>query len=195
PHDPVNLSAETHAMFAVYSRSTGMLLRSIETTPNPNSMKLNLSASVAGKAATFTRATPGATPLVAKLLEIGGVESVFVCADFVTVNRDPRADWEPIIAAAKGVLAGELTPTPPTVQPAGPALGEVRVLVQTFRQVPIQVKATDGESEKRVAPSPRFGTVAREIQARSGGDYLKERSWVDRGVRYGPVEEVAASVA
>jgi HEAT repeat protein len=69
------------------------------------------------------------------------------------------------------------------------------VSVQTFRQVPIQVKATDGQSEKRIALDPRFGKVAREIQARAGGDFLKDRFWDDRGIRYGPVEEVARSVA
>ncbi len=170
-----------------------MLLRSIETTPNPNSMKLNLTGP-AGSTSTYTRTNAsGAAPFVAKLLEVPGVESVFICADFVTLNRDPRADWEPIIAAAKTVLAGGSVAPAPASSP-GPG-GQVRVSVQTYRQVPIQVRATDGQAEKRVALDPRFGVVAKEIQARTGGDYLKERSWVDRGVRYGSVEEVAASVA
>ena len=174
------------------------MLRSIETTPNPNSMKLNLSAPAGSRTATYSRANPsGSPPLVARLLEVEGVESVFVCADFVTLNRDPRADWAPIVGRATSILAGEAAPSPGASAPsdARPALGQVRVSVQTFRQIPIQVKATDGQAEKRVALDPRFGKVAREIQARAGGDYLKERSWVDRGVRYGPVDEVATSVA
>lgn len=175
-----------------------LLLRSIETTPNPNSMKLNLSGPAAAKTATYTRANQaGCTPLVARLLGIAGVESVFVCADFVTLNRDPRADWELIVASARNVLTGDMDAlaSAPAPRDAGPAPGQVRVSVQTFRQIPIQVKASDGTAEKRIALDPRFGKAARELQARSGGDYLKERSWVDHGVRYGPVEEVAASVA
>jgi hypothetical protein len=173
------------------------MLRSVETTPNPNSMKLNLSAPLGGPTATYTRATrPETLPVVAKLLGITGVEAVFVCADFVTINRDPRADWEPILAAATSVLAGDAaTPASSPRSESVAPLGQVRVTVQTFRNVPIQVKTSDGQSEKRVALDARFGKAAREIQARAGGDYLKERYWDDRGVRYGSVEEVAASVA
>lgn len=172
------------------------MLRSVETTPNPNSMKVNLSAPLGGPTATYTRARPGGNPVVARLLEIAGVEGVFVCGDFVTVNRDPRSDWEPILAAVTKALAGDGSATPATPSPAAaPGLGQVRALVQTFRRVPIQVKASDGQHEKRIALDPRFGKVAREIQARAGGDFLKERFWDDRGFRYGTVDEVATSVA
>jgi hypothetical protein len=169
------------------------MLRAVETTPNPNSMKVTLSAPLGGPTATYTRAVPGPLPVVAKLLEIAGVEGIFVCGDFVTVNRDPRADWEPILAAVKSVLAGDVSTAPTPAAASSP--GQVRVMVQTFRRVPIQVKASDGQTEKRLALDPRFGKVAREIQARAGGDFLKERFWDDRGFRYGSVEEVAASVA
>jgi hypothetical protein len=167
---------------------------SIETTPNPNSMKLNLDARL-GNAATFTRALAETCPASLRpLLGIAGVESVFVCADFVTLNRDPRAPWEPILEAARRVLAGEIA-APEAVRRAAEKLGQVAVTVQTFRHVPIQVKATDGATEKRIALDPRFARTAQAIQARTGADYLKERAWVAHGVRYGTVDEVAAAVA
>ena len=67
--------------------------------------------------------------------------------------------------------------------------GQAQVLVQTFRDIPIQVKVTDGVNEERVGLPERFGHAARELQAHFGADYLKERHWADRGVRYGTLAE------
>ena len=38
------------------------------------------------------------------LLELPGVASVFMTADFVTLNKLPEAAWDPIIDAAKALL-------------------------------------------------------------------------------------------
>ncbi len=74
-----------------------MSIKSIETTPNPNSMKLNLVTAVEGRPSTFTaQQSDGCPPIFIRLLEIAGVQSIFVCNDFVTVNRNPTADWQPI---------------------------------------------------------------------------------------------------
>lgn len=170
-----------------------MHLTSIETTPNPNSMKLNVDARL-GAAATFTVARADACPATLRpLLQIAGVESVFACASFVTLNRDPRAPWEPILEAAQRALAGEVA-SPEAARQAAERLGQVSVGVQTFRKVPVQVKASDGSRDKRLALDARFARTAQAIQSRTGGDYLRERAWVDHGVRYGTVEEVAAAV-
>jgi hypothetical protein len=174
-----------------------MRLTSVETTPNPNSMKLNLDVSV-GKALTYTKDQRSDCPVfVENLLDIAGVKSVFVCEKFITLNRDPRADWKPILEAAASMLTGEVADkiTTDELRKTGEKLGQVHVLVQTFRGVPMQVKVVDSEHEHRIALSQRFTDAARFIQERDGSDFLKERYWADWGVRYGTAEEIALEVA
>lgn len=172
-------------------------LVSIDTTPNPNSMKLNLSATL-GISETFTRenAVPAPDP-VKQLLDIEGVISIFSTANFLTLNRDPRVDWQPILGAVRQVFVGNEHQTSSLEEQRRVAehQGQVKVLVQTFRQIPIQVKVTDGVTEERVGLPPRFGNMARELQAHFGADYLKERHWADWGIRYGTLVEVAQEVA
>ncbi len=175
-----------------------MTLVSIDTTPNPNSMKLNLS-NVHGISGTFTQETADSAPQVIQpLLDIKGIVSVYATADFLTLNRDARVDWQSILKAAKQVFAEQEQSTRPAIETQRQGVepvGQVKVLVQTFRQIPIQVKATDGVMEARVALPARFGDTARELQAYFGVDYLKERYWADWGVRYGGLSEVAQEVA
>jgi len=173
-----------------------MRLTSIETTPNPNSMKLNLDQSV-GKPVTYTADNRSECPAyVSRLLDIEGVQSVFVCQDFITLNRDPRADWKLVLDEATQVLAGqqEGDATVQEQRQAAERSGQVSISLQTFRGIPIQVKVTGAQGEKRVALDRRFSEAAQLVQAQSGADYLKERYWADLGVRYGSLEEVAADV-
>jgi hypothetical protein len=169
-------------------------LTSIETTPNPNSMKLNLSDSL-GVTDTYTADNKISAPeLVQKLLEIEGLQSIFATADFVTLNRDPRFDWQTILLAAQNILRTDEASTEIQRQRAE-RQGQIQVLVQTFHEIPIQVKVTDGDQEKRLGLSQRFGDTARELQAHFGADYLKERFWADWGVRYGEIDNIAQEVA
>lgn len=191
-----------------------MRLESIVTTPNPNSMKLNFAAPIStAKATTYenkdlatniaSKTAPDskeATPdYVAQLLSIEGVNSVFVCGDFLTINRDPRHDWKPILDAASKVFRGssesEDTSAVERQRQDAEKSGQVSVVVQTFKGVPIQVKALAPETEKRIALSNRFSEAAQAIQSKLGSDFLKERYWADWGVRYGDPAEIAAEVA
>lgn len=182
-----------------------MRLESIVTTPNPNSMKLNFAEPIsAEKATTYdkkdaTKAEGGAPVYVAQLLDIEGVNSVFVCGDFLTINRDPRHDWKPILDAANRVfsVSGENKAAAAVEKQREVAekSGQVLVVVQTFKGVPIQVKVLAPEQEKRVALSARFSEAAQTIQSKQGSDFLKERYWADWGVRYGDPGEIAAEVA
>lgn len=49
-----------------------------------------------------------AIPFAADVFAAGGVGSVFGVNDFVTVTRQPGADWEPIIAAVNAAAAAHL---------------------------------------------------------------------------------------
>jgi hypothetical protein len=173
-----------------------MRLTSVETTPNPNSMKLNLDES-AGKAITYTPdQREGCPEFVSTLLDIEGINSVFVCQDFLTLNKDPRMDWRPILNAASQILTGpEQSDTVIDQQrQAAEKLGQVSVYVQTFRGIPIQVKVVDAEGETRIALDERFAKAAESLLMHLQADYLKERYWADRGSRYGSRDEVAAEV-
>jgi hypothetical protein len=47
-------------------------------------------------------------PFAAAVFAAGGVAAVFGVNDFVTVTRQPGADWEPIIAAVREAAAAHL---------------------------------------------------------------------------------------
>ena len=173
-----------------------MRLVSIETTPNPHSMKLNFDESL-GETATFTGEQSDACPQIASLLlAIDGVKSLFVCHDFITVNRNPKTDWKMILEAVTQIL-----PVPESVdnkicqqRQAAERTGQISVLVQTFRGIPVQVKVSNGTEEKRMALDTRFSEAAKLAQEESGADYLKERYWADWGVRYGSLADVCVEV-
>lgn len=182
-----------------------MQIRSVETTPNPNSIKLNFFEPV-GATATYSKSSPQAPDFVAELLAIEGLQSVFVCGDFITLNRHPLSDWRQLIEQATLALTGEkiiasgpsssssssslsLAPTASTTQE-----GQIQILVQTFSGIPIQVKAVDLEGETRLSLGSHFNEAAQLIQKTTGADFLKERQWLDHGWRYGPRAEMAEQV-
>jgi hypothetical protein len=174
-----------------------MRITSIETTPNPNSMKLNLDQST-GKRETYTQSQRQGCPEgLVGLLDINGLQSIFVCDNFVTLNRDPRSDWPPILETATRVLStGDSQMVVPEPDHHKAELeGQVSVFVQTCRGIPIQVKVVGIDVEKRVSLGTRFNDAAQRIQSESVADYLKERYWADWGVRYGDAAAVATEVA
>ena len=177
-----------------------MRVTGVTTTPNPNSLMLNV-ADVGDAwpvSVTYTRAAGEQAPaFVARLLAVAGVRSVFLGPGFITLSRDPTADWEPILEAATAALvtaAGGGRGADASHDAAG-GVGEVQVAVQVFRGVPIQVKATEGAVEERAGLPARFADAAKAIRAATGAAYLRERRWADRGVRYGEPAAVATAVA
>lgn len=181
-----------------------MQIRSVETTPNPNSIKLNFFEPV-GATATYSNSSPQAPEFVAKLLAIDGLQSVFVCGDFITLNRHPLTDWRQLLEQATWALTGEKIIDTGTSSSSSSSLtlavsssaaqeGQIQILVQTFSGIPMQVKAVDLEGETRLSLGPHFNEAAQQIQKTTGADFLKERQWVDHGWRYGPRAEMAEQV-
>ena len=86
-----------------------------ERTPNPNSIKWVLGQAVADvvSSASFSTGdpslTPAISPLAAPILEIEGVEGVFLGPTFVTVTKAEASEWTelaaPIVAAIKAWAA------------------------------------------------------------------------------------------
>lgn len=176
-----------------------MKIISIEPTPSPNSMKLNMDESLpVGVRETYTKKNgTGAPEEVQKLLAVQGVISVFHAADFIAVDRSSKGDWQFILAQAREIY-GEARHTAgaglPTEQPASDAaFGEAQVLVQMFRGIPLQVRVRAGSEEARVAMPERF-TQAAVRAGTASPNLIKERKLEELGVRYGELGDIAGEV-
>jgi hypothetical protein len=70
-------------------------------------MKFTLDVTLAERIDT-TRGENVDAPFVRALLATDGVASVFGVNDFVTVTREPDADWDPIVCAVEDAAAEHL---------------------------------------------------------------------------------------
>ena len=77
---------------------------SVSSTPNPNAAKFTVGVPVGGPT-TYVPSQPTDDPLGNALLGLPGVASVFLTADFVTINKLPDAAWEAIIEPAQQAIA------------------------------------------------------------------------------------------
>ena len=174
-----------------------MKLLSIETTPNPNSMKLNLDERLAkGVAITYTNENRGDCPAsIEKILAIPGVSSVFRVEDFMAIQRKPTAGWEDILSQARVVLEyASLNNAKP--EPAGTSENEwreVTVSVQYFRDLPMLVKVSSGSETTRFPLPERFGQAIERAMGASE-NMLMERKWKDEGLRYGELRDVGEAL-
>lgn len=78
-----------------------------EPTPNPNALKCLVSPSPGAVPRSYFRAEqadPAEDPLAADLFALPGVTSLLIHTEFITVNKDPGADWGPIKRGLKAVL-------------------------------------------------------------------------------------------
>lgn len=76
---------------------------SVSSTPNPNAVKFTVGKPVGGPA-TFVAGKATEDPMAQSLLDLPGVTSIFMTGDFVTISKDPEADWEEIVPAAQSIL-------------------------------------------------------------------------------------------
>ncbi|WP_107728001.1 conserved virulence factor C family protein [Desmospora activa] len=172
-----------------------MNIISIEPTPSPNSMKINVDETVA-QAITYTQDNREQAPTVIQaVLEIDGVKSVFRVADFLAVERNGRIDWKEILPRVREVFGEETVSSENATYDGSTkeAFGEIKVYVQTFRSLPIQVKLTNEEEERRFALPPRFAEAVMKAQS-AAENMVMERRWEERGVRYGDWDEVGEEV-
>ena len=78
------------------------------STPNPDATKFTLDVKLPAmfNATTPSRQRPFRSP--PSVFAAGGVASVFGVNDFVTVTRQPGAEWEPIVAAVHAAAEAHL---------------------------------------------------------------------------------------
>lgn len=167
-----------------------MKLLSIEPTPSPNTMKLNVDVRLdPGVRLNYGGKGQTATPpsLVAKLLEVPGVKGVFHTSDFLAIDRKGNADWAVILDGVREAfgIAGD-----GALSAAGPesdGFGEAHVRVQIFRGIPMQIRVRSGGQEFRAAMPERF---AKAVSEAAGSTMIRERKLEELGVRYGEPQEV-----
>jgi hypothetical protein len=171
-------------------------------------MKIQLNERIPdGMRTTYSNAKVTAAPsFIQKLLVIHGVKSVYHAADFIAVDRIGSADWQPILAHIHEALGG----APASVQTPGATdsvphsdteaqdtqeahFGEVQVLLQHFRGIPLQVRVQSGMDQQRAGLPERFNEAA--IRAASASpNLIKERTLEDWGIRYGELKEVLEEI-
>lgn len=178
-------------------RMAAMKLVSIEPTPNPNSMKLNLDESLPqGTAVTYRPEGKAHYPeAIQRLLEIPGVQSLYHAGDFLAVQRVPSASWEALLTLARVVLSGgSVFLGEFQAKQEEEPWGEVRIAIQHFRRIPMLVKVFNHEAELKVALPERFG-IAVQLASSSSPNMLLERRWLPQSPRFGELKEVGEAVA
>ncbi|SDK06316.1 conserved virulence factor C family protein [Sediminibacillus albus] len=176
-----------------------MKIVSIEPTPSPHSMKINLDEELPdGQNSNYKQGDNLDTaPLfIQNLFKIDGVKGIYRVADFIALERNPRIAWEtilPEVRKAFGETGLSNTPDPASISPDTESFGEVKVFVQTFRGLPMQVKLDDGNEEKRFGLPENFMDAVMEASAAST-NFVMERKWIEQSPRYGTLEEIGTVI-
>ncbi|MEH7083003.1 conserved virulence factor C family protein [Neobacillus drentensis] len=171
-----------------------MKIKAIEPTPSPNTMKIILDEELPmGKSHNYKKETAADAPtMIQAILQIDGIKGVYHVADFLAIERNAKYDWKellPQVRQAFGEKAEEITQT----NQINEHFGEIKVEIQMFKEIPLQVKLTDGTSEKRFG-MPEYFLKARERAQLPDDHYLLLRKWQNQGVRYGEFEQIGQEV-
>ncbi|MGG3955172.1 PBS lyase HEAT-like repeat domain protein [Anoxybacillus flavithermus] len=172
-----------------------MNIQSIEPTPSPNTMKVLLDEELPfGTSHNYKPDNVENAPvIIQELMKIEGVKGIYHVADFLAIERNPKYDWKEILTKVREVFGEEIESTQDDKQVRNEHFGEVKVYVQMLYGLPMQVKLTDGQEERRFGLPQPFMDAVLEAQKHAGNIVL-ERKWVEKGVRYGTFEEIGAEV-
>ncbi|CAM3636229.1 MULTISPECIES: virulence factor [Saccharibacillus] len=171
-----------------------MEIKLIEPTPSPNTMKLHLDETLeAGIRKTYTLDNErSAPPIIARLLHVEGVKSIFHTTDFMAIDRKPGADWPAILSGVQEVFGSRSDlPVDSDIEDAAGHFGEAQVFVQFFRGIPMQIRVKSGLREERIGLAQRFVDAVTEV---ASATMIKERKLTDYGVRYGDLPDIAREV-
>lgn len=170
-------------------------IKSIEPTPSPNTMKIILNQELeAGKRNNYNKENmKDAPPKIQAILQIEGVKGVYHVADFLAVERNAKYDWKDILSQVRQVFGEAEQSQNKEDRKLIDDFGEVQVQVQFFKDIPLQVKLTDGTEEKRYGLPERFIEAMKKAQLEDD-NYILLRKWVDQGVRYGDFDEIGHDI-
>ena len=177
-----------------------MKIVSIEPTPSPHSMKINVNEELPdGKTFNYKKEDDlqDAPAYVQQLFAIEGVKNIYRVIDFIALARHPKHTWEAILPEVRKALGTEEADHTheATVQyeETADAFGEVKVFVQMFRNIPMQVKLEDDNGEHRFGLPKHFSNAVMEASSASP-NFIMERKWVEQHPRYGETNEIGNDV-
>ncbi|MEH7441602.1 conserved virulence factor C family protein [Bacillus sp. JJ1122] len=172
-----------------------MKILSIEPTPSPNTMKINLDEELPmGKSNNYKKdAAAGAPDVIVKILDIKGVKGVYHVADFLAVERNAKFDWQAILPEVRKAFGQETEESSDGTPKINEHFGEIKVQVQVYKGIPMQVKLTDGTEEKRFGLPDLFIKSVGEVQSPED-NIVMVRRWKELGARYGEFEQVGNEV-
>lgn len=172
-----------------------MKIKSIEPTPSPNTMKVLLSEELpSGKSNNYKKDQASDAPTVVKeILEVEGVKGVYHVADFLAVERNAKYDWKDILAGVRQAFGEAINEESNEKLITDDAFGEVKVFIQMFNNIPMQVKLTDGVKEERFGLQDRFKEAVLNAQ-QADENVVLDRQWKEQGVRYGDLEDIGKEV-
>lgn len=174
-----------------------MKIVTVEPTPSPNSMKIIVDTALpAGTSYNYKKADAENAPHpLSELLSINGVRGIYHVLDFMAVERVGNVAWETILAHISAVLTDEKNEeNTETEQLVDERYGEVYVHIQTYKDIPLQVKVFDSSSEERFGLSERFAHAMAAIHSTEVENYILLRKWVDYGIRYGEKSDIGHTV-
>ncbi|WP_175639578.1 conserved virulence factor C family protein [Metabacillus schmidteae] len=172
-----------------------MKIKSIEPTPSPNTMKVLLTEELpSGKSNNYKKDSAADAPQIIKdILAIEGVKGVYHVADFLAVERNAKYDWKDLLAQVRQAFGENVEEGTAGNENNEEAFGEVKVFIQMFNQIPMQVKLTDGMTEQRFGLPDRFKEAVFTAQ-QSNENVVLDRQWKEHGVRYGDLVDVGKEV-
>ncbi|MFZ3578385.1 conserved virulence factor C family protein [Virgibacillus sp. DJP39] len=176
-----------------------MKIVSIEPTPSPHSMKINVDEHLPdGQTHNYKLKDDlsNAPDFIKELFAIKGVKGIYHVIDFIALERNPKDAWEDILPEVRNVLgSSENTPDPEITSQAKQEdhFGEVQVFIQMFRGIPVQVKLQDGDDEQRFGLPERFVEATMKASEAST-NMLMERKWVEQSPRYGDTKEIGQDI-
>lgn len=176
-----------------------MKIVSIEPTPSPYSMKINVDEQLTdGQTENYklNDDVTNAPDYVQKLFTVNGVKGLYRVIDFIALERNPRVPWEEILPEVRNVLGSSEENSDSLTKETASSdenFGEVKVFIQKFRYIPMQVKLEEADNEHRFGLPERFMNATMEASVASE-NMLMERKWVEQSPRYGDVEEIGQEV-
>ncbi|MBT2656316.1 conserved virulence factor C family protein [Bacillus sp. ISL-18] len=171
-----------------------MNIKAIEPTPSPNTMKIILDQELPmGKSHNYKKETIADAPLIIQaILQIDGIKGVYHVADFLAVERNAKYDWKDLLPQVRKAF-GEKTEETANLNKLDEHFGEIKVEIQMFKDIPLQVKLTDSSTERRFG-LPDYFLQARERAQLPEDNYILLRKWQNQGVRYGDFDQIGQEV-
>lgn len=169
-------------------------IKAIEPTPSPNTMKINLVQELPmGKSHNYKKDTADeAPPVIQSILQIEGIKGVYHVADFLAVERNAKYDWKDLLPQVRHAFGEKIDDSAETAV-LDEHFGEIKVEIQMFKEIPLQVKLSDNATERRFG-MPEYFLKAREQAQLPEDNYILLRKWQNQGVRYGDFDQIGQEV-